>query len=56
MQTALDLLGVKSRLDVHSDSVYDCAETFSIVLDIPRAKTDAGASLQCVCRPMALPY
>jgi hypothetical protein len=41
---------------VKSDSVHSCTETFSIFLEILRAKSDAGASMQCVCRPKALPY
>jgi hypothetical protein len=41
---------------MHSDSVQICTETFCITLEIPRAKSDADASLQFDHRPMALPY
>jgi hypothetical protein len=50
------LFWVRSCLYVKSDSIHSCTETFFIFQEILRAKSDAGASMQCVCRPMALPY
>jgi hypothetical protein len=44
------------NLALKSDSVHDSIETSPIALEILRAKSDTGASLQCVCRSMALPY
>jgi hypothetical protein len=41
---------------VHSDAVPICTETFSILQEILRAKSDAGASLRLGRRPMVLPY
>jgi hypothetical protein len=49
-------LGVRSCHSVKSDSVHTCTETVFIIQEILRAKSDSGASMQCVCRPTALPY
>jgi hypothetical protein len=48
--------GVRSCLYVKSDPVPICTETLSIIQEILRAKSDAGALMQFDRRPMALPY
>jgi hypothetical protein len=47
---------VRSGLSVKTDSVPICTETAFIFQEILRAKSDSGASLQCVGRPIILPY
>jgi hypothetical protein len=55
-KAAVPIFWVRSCLDVHSDSVHICTETFFIFQEILRAKSDSSASLHCNRRPMALPY
>jgi hypothetical protein len=47
---------LRSRLEVHLDSVHHCTETSFLIQGIPRAKSSSSTSVHVGRGPVALPY